>query len=49
MGGLLIADNATSHADEFQDFLNRVRSHSLLFAVTVPIGNGEAIAIKLGG
>src|SRR5262245_33742768 len=36
-GGLLIADNATSHADELHDYLGRVKSHPNLFAVTVPI------------
>lgn len=47
-GGMLIADNATSHAPELQDYLRRVKSHPQLFAVTVPIGNGEEIAVKLG-
>ncbi len=47
-GGLLIADNITSHAHELQDYLRRVKSHSQLFSVTVPIGNGEEIALKLG-
>jgi predicted O-methyltransferase YrrM len=46
-GGLLIADNVTSHAHELQDFLGHVKSHPRLFAVTVPIGNGEEIALKL--
>lgn len=46
-GGMLIADNATSHAHELADYLERVKSHPDLFAVTVPIGNGEEIAIKL--
>ena len=46
-GGLLIADNATSHANELQDYLLRVKSHPQLFAVTVPIGNGEEVALKL--
>jgi predicted O-methyltransferase YrrM len=45
-GGLLIADNATSHAGELQDFLARVKSHAELFAVTVPIGKGQEIAVK---
>jgi predicted O-methyltransferase YrrM len=45
-GGLLIADNATSHAGELQDFLARVKSHPELFAVTVPIGKGEEVAVK---
>ena len=47
-GGMLIADNATSHAHELQDYLRRVKSHPQLFAVTVPIGNGEEIALKIG-
>lgn len=46
-GGLLIADNVTSHAQELEAFLGRVKSHPRLFAVTVPIGNGEEIALKL--
>ena len=47
-GGLLIADNVTSHAQELEDFLRRVKSHPELFSVTVPVGNGEEIALKLG-
>ena len=47
-GGLLIADNVTSHPHELQDYLHRVKSHPQLFSVTVPIGNGEEIALKLG-
>ena len=47
-GGLLIADNAISHAGELQGFLARVKSHPQLFSVTVPSGNGEEIAVKLG-
>ena len=47
-GGVLIADNATSHAHELHEYLVRVKSHPQLFAVTVPIGNGEEIAVKVG-
>jgi predicted O-methyltransferase YrrM len=47
-GGLLIADNAVSHAHEMESYLARVKSHSQLFAVTVPIGNGEEVALKIG-
>jgi predicted O-methyltransferase YrrM len=46
-GGMLIADNVASHANELQDYLCRVKSHPQLFAVTLPIGNGEEIAPKL--
>ena len=46
-GGLLVADNATSHADELKGYLERVQTHPQLFAVTLPVGNGEQIAVKL--
>lgn len=46
-GGMLVADNVTSHAGELGDYLRRVKSHPELFAVTVPIGNGEEIALKV--
>src|SRR5215470_516688 len=48
-GGLLVADNVTSHANELTEYLARVKSHPELFTVTVPIGNGEEIAIKRRG
>jgi predicted O-methyltransferase YrrM len=47
-GGILITDNVISHAQELQDYLHRVKSDPQLFAVTVPIGNGEEIALKRG-
>jgi predicted O-methyltransferase YrrM len=47
VGGMLITDNATSHSQELQDFLRRVKSHPNLFSVTVPIGKGEEIALKI--
>jgi len=47
-GGMLIADNVTSHAQELQDYLRRVKDHPQLFTVTVPIGNGEEITMKMG-
>ena len=48
VGGVLVANNVTSHASELGDYLARVKSHPQLFSVTVPIGNGEEIAVKLG-
>jgi predicted O-methyltransferase YrrM len=45
-GGVLVADNVVSHASELQDYLQRVKSHPDLLSVTVPIGNGEEIALK---
>jgi predicted O-methyltransferase YrrM len=48
-GGLLVADNVTSHAAELADYLGRVKSHPGLFSVTVPIGKGEEVSLKLAG
>jgi predicted O-methyltransferase YrrM len=46
-GGLLVADNVTSHAHELQDYVARVKSHPALFSVTIPVGKGEEISLKL--
>jgi predicted O-methyltransferase YrrM len=45
-GGLLIADNVTSHAHELAAYLATVQTHPQLFAVTLPVGNGEQVALK---
>jgi predicted O-methyltransferase YrrM len=45
--GLLVADNVTSHRAELEDYLARVKSDPRLFSVTVPIGNGEEVSLKL--
>jgi len=45
--GLIVADNVTSHPDELADYLARVKSHPALFSVTVPVGKGEEISLKL--
>jgi predicted O-methyltransferase YrrM len=46
-GGLLVADNVVSHQAELRDYLARVKSHPELVAVTVPVGKGEEIAVKV--
>jgi predicted O-methyltransferase YrrM len=46
-GGLLVADNVVSHAGELGDYLGRVKRHPELFSVTVPIGKGEEISLKI--
>lgn len=48
-GGLLVADNVVSHAHELTAFVARVNAHPELFAVTLPVGNGELVALKRGG
>jgi predicted O-methyltransferase YrrM len=46
-GGLLVTDNAISHAEELKVFLEHVKSHPGLFSVTLPVGNGEELTYKL--
>jgi predicted O-methyltransferase YrrM len=46
-GGLIVADNVTSHPEELAAYLARVKSHLSLFSVTVPVGKGEEISYKL--
>jgi predicted O-methyltransferase YrrM len=46
-GGLLVADNVISHAHELTDYLSRVKSNPVLFSVTVPVGKGEEVSLKL--
>jgi len=45
-GGLIVADNVTSHPEELAAYLDRVRSHPKLVSVTVPVGKGEEISYK---
>ena len=46
-GGLLIADNLTSHASELAGFRARALTHKRLSSVVVPIGNGELVGVRL--
>ena len=45
-GGLLVVDNATSHADEMADFTAAVRNDGGFTASLVPVGKGEFLAVK---
>lgn len=44
-GGLLIVDNATSHAHELEEFLCLVQKSQFTHSL-VPIGNGELLVLK---
>jgi predicted O-methyltransferase YrrM len=46
-GGLLVADNVLSHADELAGYLDRVKSHPQLLSVTLPVGKGEELSLRL--
>lgn len=43
-GGLLVVDNATSHADEMASFMTLVSADADVTTCTVPVGNGQFLA-----
>jgi len=45
-GGLLVVDNATSHADEMAAFTAAVRADAGFMTSLVPVGKGEFLAVK---
>ncbi|MDH5626132.1 MAG: O-methyltransferase [Nitrospira sp.] len=45
-GGLLVVDNATSHADQMAPFVDLVKADSAFSTFLAPIGNGEFLAVK---
>jgi predicted O-methyltransferase YrrM len=45
-GGLLVVDNAVSHAEQMTPFTALVRDDPLFSTSLVPVGNGEFLAVK---
>jgi len=45
-GGLLVVDNATSHAHEMAAFTDAVRADGAFTTSVVPVGKGEFLAVK---
>ena len=45
-GGLLIVDNATSHAEQMAPFAALVKADPAFTTCLVPVGNGEFLAVK---
>ncbi len=45
-GGLIVVDNAVSHANEVEDFVTRVRQTSGYLTSLVPVGKGEFLILK---
>jgi predicted O-methyltransferase YrrM len=46
-GGLLVADNLTSHAADLEGFRRKALAHARLSSVVIPMGNGELVAVRL--
>jgi len=47
-GGLLVADNATSHREQMAPFVAIVEADPDFSTALVPVGNGEFLAVKAG-
>ncbi len=46
-GGLLVVDNATSHAEVMAPFVALVKTDATFMTSLVPIGKGEFLAVKV--
>ncbi len=46
-GGLLVADNLTSHAEDLEGFRRVALGHPELAGLVVPVGRGELVAVRL--
>ncbi|MGB8275048.1 MAG: class I SAM-dependent methyltransferase [Alphaproteobacteria bacterium] len=46
-GGLVVADNVVTHADECKTFVDHVMADPRVDALIVPIGKGELVARKI--
>ena len=46
-GGVLVADNLISHADDLSAFREAALGHPSLLGSVVPVGRGELVAVKL--
>jgi predicted O-methyltransferase YrrM len=46
-GGLLIADNLTSHEADLAEFRDAALADPRLGGLVVPIGRGELVAVRL--
>jgi predicted O-methyltransferase YrrM len=47
-GGLLVVDNAISHAEQMAPFADLVKADPLFTTSLVPVGNGELLAVRTG-
>lgn len=46
-GGMLVADNLTSHAEDLEGFRRAALGHPQFAGIVVPIGRGELLAVKV--
>ncbi len=47
VGGLIVADNVVSHAEQLKSYVEYVRSNPKTQSVLLPIGRGEEVTLKI--
>ena len=47
IGGVIVADNVISHAEELKEYVDYVRTNPNTQSVLVPIGRGEELTLKI--
>ena len=47
VGGVIVADNVVSHADDLQDYLTAIKNDRRFETVTVPIGQGLELSRRI--
>lgn len=47
VGGVIVADNVISHAEDLKEYINFVRANPNTQSVLVPIGRGEELTLKI--
>ncbi len=47
VGAMVVADNVVSHEDELLDYVTYVQNHPKLESVTVPVGRGLEITVRI--
>lgn len=47
IGGVIVADNVISHAEELKEYVDYVRANPNTQSVLVPIGRGEELTLKI--
>ncbi len=47
-GGIIMADNVLSHADQLQHYSEKAQHTPGLLSVTVPVGRGEELSLRVG-
>jgi predicted O-methyltransferase YrrM len=47
IGGIIVADNVISHAEDLKEYIDQVRANPNTQSVLVPVGRGEEVTLKI--